>query len=170
MLENRVLKFLFSLMLFVSTVLTSFIILVTFESHSDLFQWGIVLTALFLTLPLYLYRLKISESKSSYIFYSALSSIAIVFIVSISYTMITLYFNDYRSSEVAPNLLAFTIIPFYILMCLKYKPLNKINSKFAIWLKKTYGIVGTWGAVGIALILLTIISILLQLSTGGFML
>ncbi|WP_318444861.1 hypothetical protein [Photobacterium leiognathi] len=133
MLENRVLKFLFSLMLFVSTVLIvipSFLILSLEVSWPWLF--GVfMLTGHIITLPLYAYRVKLSKSNVSYISYSALTSIVIVSIVSISYVFI---FNEFRSGlQETPNLLPFAIIPFYILMCFKYRSLNTINRRVATW-------------------------------------
>lgn len=124
MLKN---KRLFSLLLFICTLFSVVPALLTLLFDLQWFQWGILLIALFITLPLYLFRLSTSSSKVSYVAYSALSSIAIIYIVSISYTLM---FNDFKFRfQETPNLLALTIVPFYFFMCFKYRTLNKINSK-----------------------------------------
>ncbi|PSV28072.1 hypothetical protein [Photobacterium sp. GB-72] len=139
MLNQRIQQITFSVMLFVCTslvVIPSFLIL-SFEISWPWFHWSIILTALAMTLPLYLYRLKVSNSNVSYISYSVLTSIVIISIVSISYTLL---FNEFRREwQETPNLLPFVIIPFYILMCFKYSSLNIINSKVGKYIVTAIG-------------------------------
>lgn len=152
MLSKRIQQIIFSVMLFVCTlliVIPSFLIL-SLEISWPWFLWTIILTALVVTLPFYLYQLKRSNSNVSYISCSVLTSIVIVSIISVSYTII---FNEFRSVlQETPNLLPFAIIPFYILMCFKYRSLNTINRRVATWC-----VIGVGAAVSAMLALFVIV-------------